>query len=491
MATAGNVIVNVRAKTSAFDKNLKAAGKRVGTFRGRVDKAARSLKVLAVGVGAAFAAMVHLANRQAEAEAKLAAVLRSTGEAAGFNAKQMKEMARELQAVTTYGDDAIISAQAMLATFTEIKGGVFRQATEMVLNLSAALGQDLKSSAIQLGKALNDPVRGLTALSRVGVSFTDVERALIKEMVAVGDVAGAQAVMLKSLEMQYGKMARALAKTPSGEWKQFANAIGDVGKKLGKVRAGLWDVKTWTMGAQGLSDLLEGAIGKERVRFAKALAQQRAIAARAQKQREAAMAAGKPYLHDFAAAAAAAAARKASAARTKGFAAELAAKEETARFNAIREASRRSAVESAAQRAAAGKAPDAAASDLRARRLHRQRVADLRESLRTPAERFKAARGRLDDLLRTNEITQAEYRRGVEMAARQNLGSFRPEAAAAAADPGRFRVLGSGLDIKGLGSMGAKAERQKIPDKLDALLKAETSGVSAIVRALYDVQGLA
>ena len=63
-----------------------------------------------------------------------------------------------------------------MLTFTGVGKDVFPQAIQTVLDMSQALGQDLKSSTVQLGKALNSPIDGITALSRVGVSFTDAQK---------------------------------------------------------------------------------------------------------------------------------------------------------------------------------------------------------------------------------------------------------------------------------------------------------------------------
>ena len=48
--------------------------------------------------------------------------------------------------------------------------------------MSTAFGQDLQSSAIQLGKALNDPVAGIGALQRIGVQFTEAQKNTIKAL---------------------------------------------------------------------------------------------------------------------------------------------------------------------------------------------------------------------------------------------------------------------------------------------------------------------
>ncbi len=129
----------------------------------------------AAGIGAlGFAAVnfVQEAMASQKVAAQTAAVLKSTGGAAGMTAQSVADLATSLSRFTPYDDEAIQSAENLLLTFTSIGKDVFPQATETVLNMSTALGQDLKSSAIQLGKAMNDPVTGATALRRVWVSLT-------------------------------------------------------------------------------------------------------------------------------------------------------------------------------------------------------------------------------------------------------------------------------------------------------------------------------
>ena len=188
---------------NAKDRASKVFGK-ISSALGPVKVAAGAA---AIGVGALTAAAVksvQLANTQIEAETRLATVLESTGHAAGLSAQQMKDHASALQEVTTFGDEAIIEMQALLATFTNIAGPQFQAATEAILDLSTATGQDLKTSVIQVGKALNDPIAGIGALSRIGVQLTDSQENLIKSMVELGDTAGAQQVILSELNTQFG-----------------------------------------------------------------------------------------------------------------------------------------------------------------------------------------------------------------------------------------------------------------------------------------------
>jgi hypothetical protein len=174
---------------------------------------------------------------QQRVETQLNAVLESTNHAAGLTATEIKNMAAGLQQVTTFGDEAIISGQNMLLTFTKIGKDVFPQATEIMLDMSEAMGQDMKSSAVQLGKALNDPVLGVSALSRVGIQFTESQKEMIKTLVDTGDVAGAQAIIMKELETQFGGSARAARDTLGGSLKSLNNTWGDLLETIGGVAA--------------------------------------------------------------------------------------------------------------------------------------------------------------------------------------------------------------------------------------------------------------
>lgn len=188
---------------------------------------------LARGIKDFVASSVTAYNEQAKVEAQLENVLRSTGQAAGWNAEQLKKMAAELQKTTAVGDEAVIGAQNLLLTFTQIGGETFPRATEAILDVSQAMGQDLKTSAIQVGKALNDPIAGLGSLSRVGIQFTETQKDMIKGFVEMGEVSKAQGVILQELERQFGGSAAAFAKTFQGQMEQFKNAWGDMKEEIG------------------------------------------------------------------------------------------------------------------------------------------------------------------------------------------------------------------------------------------------------------------
>jgi len=249
--------------SSEFMDSADQARDALGRFVKRGDKASRSSKSLssslkqarasfnAVGKAAATAALrfgavaaaataataaavavksINLAREQIKVEKQLAAAIRSTGGAAGLTADELKRHASALQKVTNIGDEVTIGAQAMLLTFTRIGRDVFPEATEAVLNVATAMKTGLKESATLVGKALNDPIRGLTALNRVGITFTQTQKDLIKVFQESGRTMEAQKIILKELEIQFGGSARAVA----DPLIQLGNVIGDVGEEIGK-----------------------------------------------------------------------------------------------------------------------------------------------------------------------------------------------------------------------------------------------------------------
>ena len=178
--------------------------------------------------------LIKAYTKQEKVEKKLAQALKSTGHSAGVTHKQLLLMASGLQAVTTHGDEAIIEAQALMLTFTNINKEVFPQALESILNVSDAMGQDLKQSTIQIGKALNDPIQGMSALRRIGIQLSETQKNQVKNFMAVNDVASAQKIIIKELDTQFGGMARAVRLTLAGSLIALSNSFGDMMEKMGE-----------------------------------------------------------------------------------------------------------------------------------------------------------------------------------------------------------------------------------------------------------------
>lgn len=235
----------IRAK-NLFTRTLRSAKAQLGSFIRGAGRAAAGAVVGFVALAGAVAMvgrrLLNLYAIQARAESKLASVLKATGYAAGFTAGQLIKQAAELQKLTGIGDEVIISMQGILASFREIKGDTFTKATEAVLDMSAVMGKagqasgDIEAAVIQVGKALNDPIKGMTALSRMGVTFTAQQKEQIKVMQEAGNIAGAQAVILRELEGEFGGAAKGVNSTVKA-MALFKATLSDIGEQFGKAIA--------------------------------------------------------------------------------------------------------------------------------------------------------------------------------------------------------------------------------------------------------------
>jgi phage-related protein len=166
--------------------------------------------------------------------AQTGAVLESTGGAANVTAKHVDSLATSLSRMSGVDDETIAAGENLLLTFTNIRNEVgkgndiFDQATSAITDMSVSLGQDMKSSAIQVGKALQDPIKGVTALRRVGVAFTEAQVKQIDAMVKSGHAMDAQKLILRELNTEFGGSAKAAGETLPGQLNKAKNAFDEV-----------------------------------------------------------------------------------------------------------------------------------------------------------------------------------------------------------------------------------------------------------------------
>jgi len=237
------VIVEFIAKVDDLRKGFKETE---ASAQSTGDKLKSFGKVALVAAGAAgLAALTYTLHTgvqefedHAKAAAQTAAVLKSTGGAAHVTASHVEDLAGKLLQVSGVDDEVIQGGENILLTFRSIRNEVgkgndiFDQATKATLDLSVALGKDMQSSAILVGKALNDPVRGLSALRRVGVQFTKAQEDMIKNMVKSGNTIGAQKLILAELNKEFGGSAQAAGKTLPGQLnilkQNFNNLAGEI-----------------------------------------------------------------------------------------------------------------------------------------------------------------------------------------------------------------------------------------------------------------------
>jgi hypothetical protein len=174
-------------------------------------------------------------QQMAQIQRQTAAAIQSTGGAANVTADDIEELTEHLANLSGRTDDVVQSSLNVLLTFPEIKNvagqnnDVFNQTALAVANLSARMGTDLTSSAVLVGKALQDPVTGMTALKRVGVDLSTAQQDQVKQFEKVGDTLDAQKVVLAELNREFAGSAAAAA-TPAEKlhvaWDRFTVDIG-------------------------------------------------------------------------------------------------------------------------------------------------------------------------------------------------------------------------------------------------------------------------
>jgi hypothetical protein len=228
----GSILLKDDGVEDKIKKHDGAAGKLGKTFSGLGVAALAAGAALVAGFGAALISGIQGVMEGEDAIAQLDAVLKSTGGSAGVMRKDLLDMADQMQKTTKFTQEEVLAAESLLLTFTNIGEKTFPRATKAAADMATALGTDMAGQSIALGKALNDPTKGITALTRVGVTFTEEQKKSIKAMQESGDMAGAQTVILKELEKEFGGSAIAAGQTFSGQLEILKNAFGEVTEGL-------------------------------------------------------------------------------------------------------------------------------------------------------------------------------------------------------------------------------------------------------------------
>jgi len=252
MPTISTLVVAITADTKGLQTGLAQAQGQTTTASSAMSKFGAVGQLALVGAGvAAIKFGVDSVKAFSEAQAVMAqteAVLKSTGGAAGVTSQDVLNLASKWQGLSGVQDDAIQSSENLLLTFRDVHNeagrgnDIFNQATGAILDMSTALNMgaipsadQLKSSTIQLGKALNDPIAGMTALKRVGVSFDQSQIATIKHLQESGDLMGAQKIILGELKKEFGGAAKAAGDTFAGQVAKLQANLNNLQEEIGGV----------------------------------------------------------------------------------------------------------------------------------------------------------------------------------------------------------------------------------------------------------------
>jgi hypothetical protein len=213
----------------AAEGGLGALGGLTGGMKGLVGAAAGF-----VGLST-FRGFLGSAEEAQVSVAKLDNVIRTMGAGSWITRDQITDMASSIQATTGISDELIANGSAMLLTFADVRNevgagnDVFNRANAAMVDMADFMGGDMQGAAVMLGKALNDPIKGMNAMSRTGTTFSQSQREAIKAMAESGDLLGAQKVILEAVEQQYGGTAAATA-TAS---EKMGASLADVSESIG------------------------------------------------------------------------------------------------------------------------------------------------------------------------------------------------------------------------------------------------------------------
>lgn len=219
-----SAVNNATKKFSAFQK----AGHNLKEFSERALLAGEQGKEFFMGT-------IEAAEESEKSINRLHQVFTSMGQAQSVAARGAEEYAATLQLQVGKEDEVVRAVQAKLATFSSVidktgeMSNAFNRSTKLAFDLEATGFGDASSNAAQLGKALQDPVKGINSLRRAGISFTDQEKAKIKALVASGKVYKAQEIVLKAIEKQVGGVAEKTATSTAKmgvAWNEVKEQIG-------------------------------------------------------------------------------------------------------------------------------------------------------------------------------------------------------------------------------------------------------------------------
>jgi hypothetical protein len=223
--------------------------------------AAAAGTLLGAALGAGLAASIREAEQFERLGLRTEAVIRATGGAAGLSAQQIREMSQELARGTLASTEGVEAASQKLLTFRTVAGDTFGRTLRAAQDLAAVGFGTLDSAIVQLGKALENPIAGVSALAEVGVSFSAAQKGVIKSLVETGEAAEAQRIILAAVEQQVGGAGSAEAGGLAGAYdtlsqnaQEFLVRVGNTGP----LKAAQFGIEQLANAVAGLNALYDG-----------------------------------------------------------------------------------------------------------------------------------------------------------------------------------------------------------------------------------------
>lgn len=239
-----DLAVKLGADLSGWKKGLEGGNSAADSFEGHTGNVFAKIggAFAALGVTAAatkfFTGAITEARQAEKTTADTRNTLQTTGASAWETAGKVDDLATSLSNYSATNQDVIHHGENLLLSFSNVKNAgigtnaVFDRASKVAVDLSAKWGMALPASMKVVGKALQDPEHGMTALTKVGAGLSEQQKDLVKHLAATGDTLGEQKVILDALESKVGGTAGAIADPWDKLRVTWENIQRTVGEKL-------------------------------------------------------------------------------------------------------------------------------------------------------------------------------------------------------------------------------------------------------------------
>lgn len=235
--------IDIEARFAKFQDGLDQMVRNSGKAASSINHAFEGVKhtLEAIGVGLSVAEIVKFFGEARDAAVefetsakRLDAIFKNIGDAAGVSKGEIEEFAEGLSKSTQFRADDLRNAASEILKFGKIHGDTFKEALQVSADLAAFMGTNVTEAAEQVAKALADPERATRLLKQAGVVLNEEQKEQLKHMLAIGDTAGAQTVVLEKLKAAYGGVAETmntgLIKATTGLSKAWHEMLEEIGK---------------------------------------------------------------------------------------------------------------------------------------------------------------------------------------------------------------------------------------------------------------------
>ena len=244
MAKINHALEGMGAKATLETKKVQTAFTRMGEHMKGIMESLKGFILPTLGIGVAFEGFEFIKKGAEEFEqlkiatAEVKTGLQSTANAAGLAFEDIDKNTEGLFKTTLFTKAQLMDMQSLLVTFPGITKQAFGTASQAIADMAQRMHQDLKTTTIQVGKALQDPVKGAGALRKVGVALSEDQIAKVKELVAEGKKFEAQQMIMTELQTEFAGSAKtAFDVTPMAQFhKSMQELQEDIGKMVDEVK---------------------------------------------------------------------------------------------------------------------------------------------------------------------------------------------------------------------------------------------------------------